>query len=186
MNEFDKKCLLLVLSNQSNLPRYVPRGREFMCECDTYLYFILKDIRETDSLTDGYRSNLYFLNTILLSKLGKLVYSQLLTYNLLSVGYWKLTKRSKTMTKLYINAVKLFNSIANECEYNEEVYNLALDMVQLTFDALDEEIKDIARLSCNAELSEIIWPRKQQITYSALVKCTIGYSLMSMETYYDC
>jgi hypothetical protein len=74
MNEFDKKCLHLVLANLGCLPKYVPRGREYFCECDTYLYNILQDVKKGE-LSDSNRSNLYFLNTLVLSYRGRLVHS---------------------------------------------------------------------------------------------------------------
>lgn len=71
ITNLDKKCLHTVLENRNELPKYVPRQREFMTECDDYLYCILQDVRN-NSLSEQNRSNLYFLNTIVLSKLGKL------------------------------------------------------------------------------------------------------------------
>ncbi len=58
--------------------------------------------------------------------------------------------------KMYIEAVGLFNLIANE-DMNLDVYNRSLDLVATAFKELDEDSKNLIRLSCNAEIHDAIW-----------------------------
>ena len=67
-------CLHNVLCNRHELPKNFPRGRYFMVDTEDVLSDIIKGV-QMDELSDKLRSDLYALNTYVISKVGRLARS---------------------------------------------------------------------------------------------------------------
>ena len=64
-----------ILVNREELPKFVPRNRYFMLETDDLLHSIIVACQKNE-LTKELRSDLYLLNTYLISKKGNKLQSK--------------------------------------------------------------------------------------------------------------
>jgi uncharacterized protein (UPF0128 family) len=60
--------------------------------------------------------------------------------------------------KQYIHAIELWQMIKDEELPTSYAEDKAFEGIKLAYEALDDDAKHVIRLSCDAELCEIIWP----------------------------